>query len=198
MYCITDCADDPAIHKCPLNPYWVKCVICKGWANTNVCSHTLTVTNVILRQLPPEKRFASCDVVKLLQAVDASRGPDALKGRAKGPKNPNFLDKAPVNQKGQYKNSRNEQKAAAAALKGLSRKGKREAKQRALKIKAANDAACFKKSLADNAKAVKASGVAKPKKTISKEQAPDVVLYSTLYCIVYSHCIALYRTCMYL
>ena len=119
------------------------------------------------------------------------RSPDALKGRAKGPKNPNFLDKAPVNQKGQYKNSRNEQKAAAAALKGLSRKGKREAKQRALKIKAANDAACFKKSLADNAKAVKASGVAKPKKTISKEQAPDVVLYSTLYCIVNSHCIAL-------
>ena len=171
-------------------------MICKNWANINLCSHTLTVTNVILRQLPPEKRFASCDVVKLLQAVDASRGPDALKGRAKGPKNPNFLDKAPVNQKGQYKNSRNEQKAAAAALKGLSRKGKREAKQRALKIKAANDAACQKKALADNAKAVKASAVAKPKKTISKEQAPDVVLYSTLYCIVYSHCIALYCTCI--
>ena len=135
------CADDPAIHKCPLNPYWVKCVICKGWANTNVCSHTLTVTNVILRQLPPEKRFASCDVVKLLQAVDANRVPGALQGGAKGPKNPNFLDKAPVNQKGQYKNSRNEQIAATLAMKGLSRKGKREAKQRALKIKAANDAA---------------------------------------------------------
>ena len=77
--------------------------------------------------------------MKLLQAVDANRGPDALKGRAKGPKNPNFLDKAPVNQKGMYKNSRSEEINRLAALKGLSRKGKREAKERALKIKAAND-----------------------------------------------------------
>ena len=116
--------------------------------------------------------------------MDANRDSGALKGRAKGPTNPNFLDKAPVNQKGMYKNSKSEKDAQAKALKGLSRKGKREAKQRALKIKAANDAACQKKALADNAKAVEASGVAKPKKTISKEEAPDVVMYSTLYCVV--------------
>ena len=150
-----------------------------------MCSHTLTVTNVIMRQLPAERRLASCDVVKLLQVVDANRTEGALRGSAKGGKNANFLEAVPLGQKGKYKNKRNERIAALEEVKGLSRKGKREAKARAAKVQAANDAACRKKSLSDNAKAVKAAA-AKPKKTISKEQAPRR--------IVLSYCIVLYRT----
>ena len=156
-------------------------MICKAWAHCNVCSHTLTVTNVIMRQLPAERRLASCDVVKLLQVVDANRTEGALRGSAKGGKNANFLEVVPVGQKGKYKNKKNEKDALAMAMKGLSRKGKREAKARAAKVQAANDAACRKKSLSDNAKAVKAAA-AKPKKTISKEQAPRGIVLS--YCIV--------------
>ena len=115
---------DLSIVESELNPYWLKCAVCKTWCHLNFCSHVMTVTNVKMQRLPPAEHIACVNVVKLLERVDQNRGVDALTGaastaRARGKNAPALVPES-GGKKGVYTSALSKKMAAQAKT----RKGK--------------------------------------------------------------------------
>ena len=110
---------DLSIVESELNPYWLKCAVCKTWCHLNFCSHVMTVTNVKMQRLPPAEHIACVNVVKLLERVDQNRGVDALTGaastnRVRGPKAPALVPES-GGKKGVYATSKSKKSSAKQA-----------------------------------------------------------------------------------
>ena len=124
---------DLSIVESELNPYWLKCAVCKTWCHLNFCSHVMTVTNVKMQRLPPAEHIACVNVVKLLERVDQNRGVDALTGaastaRARGKKATALVPES-GGKKGVYSSAKNKRDAA----KSKTRKGKNMSKKQIAK-----------------------------------------------------------------
>ena len=107
---------DLSIVESELNPYWIKCEVCKTWCHLNLCSHVLTATNVKMQRLPQAEHIACVNVVKLLERVDQNRGVDALIGAASTARVRGKKAKALVpdsgGKKGVYTSARSKKEAA--------------------------------------------------------------------------------------
>ena len=122
---------DTSIVESELNPYWLKCEVCKAWCQLNFCSHVLTVTNVKMQRLPPAEHIACINVVKLLERVDDTVGVDALTGaastsRVRGRKATALIPES-GGKKGVYSSAKNKRDAEAAKAK---RDGEKQARTR--------------------------------------------------------------------
>ena len=151
---------DTSIVESELNPYWLKCEVCKAWCQLNFCSHVLTVTNVKMQRLQPSERIACVNVVKLLERVDDTIGVDALTGAASTTrvKNAKALVPDSGGKKGVYSSAKNKRDAEAAKAKrdgekqARTRKGRRMSKKQIAKGVLLGQQQQVKKKIRDAAK----------------------------------------------
>lgn len=117
-------ANDPEIAPNEMNPLFLKCNICKAFAMLGVCSHTLTVTHMLLSDKSTECHPCYLDVNKMSLEIDEKdkkmRGADA---NAKSNTGAKALEKRTSAKAGAYANKKSAVETARKKDKATAKKG---------------------------------------------------------------------------
>lgn len=106
-----------------MNPFRLKCNICKGFGHAGSCSHTMTIGHLFNQNRPVERRLAQCDVLRMAAPIDKNKETELTgAAAAKRNKRTKALNKKARVARGQYANEESYKKAMYAKGKAIAKK----------------------------------------------------------------------------